>query len=330
MDRGARRSAIRSCLREALKSAVYGAFSSAHLEFFAARRGTGHVLNLHRVHPDASPFWPPIHPDQLDWLIGRLKHVGSFVDIKELASIPVPATERIFVLSFDDGYADFLQYALPVIESHGVPSNLNIVAQPTLTGLPIWSARLYDALSHLEDGDLDVIDRLLPEARNLSRRGSLEHMGFAISNHVRQLPINERLAVIEKIEEAGRPNLDPVRALTVPEITALAPSVHVGAHGGTHESMAQASVSEFEADFEMCRDLFENHLGRPLVTYAFPLGGYRTEHLDFLRASGVEQILLVGEKTTKGGSPVLPRLTIGGRLRGQFLAKSVGVAMRAG
>ena len=173
MDRGARRSAIRSCLREALKSAAYGAFSSAHLEFFAARRGTGHVLNLHRVHPDASPFWPPIHPDQLDWLIGRLKHVGSFVDIKELASIPVPATERIFVLSFDDGYADFLQYALPVIESHGIPSNLNIVAQPTLTGLPIWSARLYDALSHLEGGDLDVIDGLLPAAQSLSHRGSL-------------------------------------------------------------------------------------------------------------------------------------------------------------
>ena len=330
MDRGARRSVIRSCLREALKSAAYGAFSSAHLEFFAARRGTGHVLNLHRVHPDASPFWPPIHPDQLDWLIGRLKHVGSFVDIKELASIPVPATERIFVLSFDDGYADFLQYALPVIESHGIPSNLNIVAQPTLTGLPIWSARLYDALSHLEGGDLDVIDGLLPAAQSLSHRGSLEHMGFAISNHVRQLPINERLAVIEKIEEAGRPNLDPVRALTVPEITALPPSVHVGAHGGTHESMAQASISEFEADFKMCRDLFENHLGRPLVTYAFPLGGYRTEHLDFLRASGVEQILLVGEKTTKGGGPILPRLTIGGRLRGQFLAKSVGVAIKAG
>jgi peptidoglycan/xylan/chitin deacetylase (PgdA/CDA1 family) len=257
-----------------------------------------------------------------------LKRVGSFVDVRDLASTPVPATERVFVLSFDDGYSDFVQHALPVIKSHGIPSNLNIVAESTLTGLPIWSARLYDALSRLECWDLDVVDGLLPAAWSIAGSGSLEHIGFTISNHIRQLPVDERIAVIEKIEEAGRPNLDPVRALTIKEISALPGSVHVGAHGGTHESMALVSVSEFEMDFEMCRDLFENHLGRPLVTYAFPLGGYRIEHLDFLRAAGVEQILLVGERTTKGGVPVLPRLTIGGRLRGQFLAKSVGVAKR--
>jgi len=66
-----------------------------------------------------------------------LKRVGSFVDVRDLASTPVPATERVFVLSFDDGYSDFVQHALPVIKSHGIPSNLNIVAESTLTGLPI-------------------------------------------------------------------------------------------------------------------------------------------------------------------------------------------------
>ena len=165
----------------------------------------------------------------------------------------------------------------------------------------------------------------MPEAPSITSGGPREHVGFTISNHMRQLPTNKRVAVIERIEKAGRPNLDPVRALTVKEITALPGSVHIGAHGGTHESMALAPVSKFEVDFEMCRDLFENHLARPLLTYAFPLGGYRIEHLDFLRAAGVEQILLVGERTTKGGVPVLPRMTIGGRLRGQFLAKSVGM-----
>ncbi len=198
---------------------------------------------------------------------------------------------------------------------------------PPLTH-PVWPARLYDALSRLECWDLNIVDGLLPEAQNITSSGSREHVGFTIYNHIRQSPANKRVAVIEKIEEAGRPNLDPVRALTIKEITALPGSVHVGAHGGTHESMALVSVSEFETDFKMCQDLFENHLGRPLLTYAFPLGGYRIEHLDFLHSAGVEQILLVGERTTKGGVPVLLRLTIGGGLRGQFLAKSVGVTKR--
>ncbi len=101
MGHGAKRSTIQSRLGELFKSASYGALSSAHLEFPAFRRDTEHVANLHRVHPDASPFWPPIHPDQLDWLLGQSKQVGSFVDVRELVSIPVPVTGWVFVLSFE-------------------------------------------------------------------------------------------------------------------------------------------------------------------------------------------------------------------------------------
>ena len=96
-----KRGTIRSRLAELFKSASHGAFSSAHLEFLVFRRDIEHVANPHRIHPDASPFWPPIHPDQLDWLLGQLKQVGSFVDVRELVSIPVPVTEWVFVLSFE-------------------------------------------------------------------------------------------------------------------------------------------------------------------------------------------------------------------------------------
>lgn len=317
-----------SHMREWVKSVAYGAISLGHLEFLLTRRGVGHILNIHRVHPDPSPFWPPIQPDQLDWLISRLKRLGSFVDVRELSAAPVSASDRIFALSFDDGYADFAEYGLPVLESHEVPSNLNVVAESVLTGRPIWSTRLYDALAQVEDGALDEIGGGLVDAWGLLRRGSREHAGFAISNHLRGLQVGERDAVIERIEGMGGPNSDPIRALTVQEVTSLPESVHVGAHGGTHEPMTHASLTEFENDFEICRDLFAGSLQLPLVTYAFPLGGYQTGHLDFLLASGVEQILLVDEKTTKGGGPVLTRLTVGGTFRGQFLAKSVGITSR--
>lgn len=114
----------------------------------------------------ASPFWPPIHPDQLDWLICRLKRVGSFVDVRDLASTRVPATERVFVLSFDDGYSDFLQHALPVIESHGISSNLDIVAESSLnrpTHLVCPSLRRTVAIRTLGSGRCRRFDARGPE-----------------------------------------------------------------------------------------------------------------------------------------------------------------------
>lgn len=317
-------------VREFGKWVAYRVFDLAHLEHLAARRGVGHIMNLHRVHPEPSPYWPPIHPDDLDYLIGRLKRLGTFVDLREVAAAPVIDRARIFALSFDDGYADYLEFALPVLESHGVPSNLNVIADSVLSGQPIWSARLYEALAGMEGDRVDIVNDLMPGMPMGHITGSPEHIGFGISNHLRRLPLAERIVAIEAIEEFSRQDKRRVRALTTAEVKALPPSVHVGAHGGTHEPMAGASIDEFLDDFAMCRDLFQNHLCLPLTTYAFPLGGYRQDQVDALLHEGVTQVLVVDELTTRGGMSLIPRLTIGGTTRGQYLAKSIGAGSRLG
>ena len=313
-----------SRFRELGKRFAYHTFDLARLEHLFAQRGVGQVLSLHRVHPDPSPYWPPIHPDQLDWLISRLKRLGTFVEIGELSSTRVHAHARIFALTFDDGYADFVEYGLPVLASHNVPSNLNVVAESAMTGHPIWSSRLYQALAQVEGDPLEILEDLLPEIRAGSLSGPPDHVGFAVSNQLRLRPRNERIAVVEALERATESDSGPLKALTVEQIQALPQSVHVGAHGGTHEPMSDVSMDEFNEDFAMCRELFDTQLGLSLTTYAFPLGGYRSEQVDFLLDEGLEQILVVDEKTTLGGTRVLPRLTVGGTLRGQFIAKSVG------
>ena len=317
-------------VREFGKSVAYRVFDLAHLEHLATRRGVAHIMNLHRVHPEPSPYWPPIHPDDLDWLIRRLKRLGTFVDIREVAAVPVIDRARIFALSFDDGYADYLEFALPVLESHGVPSNLNVIADSVLSGQPIWSARLYEALAGIEGDRVSIINDLMPEMPVGHLTGSPEHIGFGISNHLRRLPLTERILAIEAIEAISKHDKRRLRALTIAEVKALPSSVHVGAHGGTHEPMTAASIDVFLDDFAMCRDLFQNHLCLPLTTYAFPLGGYRQDQVDVLLREGVSQVLVVDELATRGGIPLLSRLTVGGTAKGQYLVKSVGASTRLG
>ncbi len=82
------------------------------------------VLNLHRVSPDANPFWTPMHPRLFDELLAYLAKsfvVTSLEGLNDLKS-DVPAV----VLSFDDGYKDFVEYAMPVMHRHKVKANINV------------------------------------------------------------------------------------------------------------------------------------------------------------------------------------------------------------
>lgn len=110
--------------------------------------------------------------------------------------------------------------------------------------------------------------------------------------------------------------------VTLQDVAGLPEFVHLGSHSHSHEPMGTVSMPDFLADFETCRRLFAERLRRPLTTYAFPNGAYRGEQIEALLAHGIERVLLVDERPTPGGSPVISRLTVGGTIRGQFLGKS--------
>jgi peptidoglycan/xylan/chitin deacetylase (PgdA/CDA1 family) len=315
-------------ISESIRALAFGTYAACGLDRLAAQRGHAHILNLHRVHEDLSPYWPPMHPAALDWLLNRLLRLGKIVDIQEIAARRVPSGERLFALSFDDGYADFVKYALPVLESHGVPSNLNIVVESTRSGEAIWNARLYDALARAGGDFYPAIAEFFPEDWSIDGLRTKAHLGFKISNGLRSHSRAERERAIRILEALCDYPGESVRALRVDEVRALPVSVHVGAHGETHEPLSHVSMEEFRSDVEACRVFFETELNSPMETYAFPLGGYRQEQVEHLLDTGVTQILLVDEEPTVGDRSVLPRLTVGASKRGHCLAEATGLRRR--
>jgi len=315
-------------MSEATRALAFGTYAACGLDRLGARRGHAHILSLHRVHEKPSPYWPPMHPAGLDWLLSRLLRLGKIVDIREIAARRVPSGERVFALSFDDGYADFVEYALPVLESHGVPSNLNVVVESMRSGEAIWNARLYDALARAGGDFYRVVAEFFPDDWSIEGLRTKAHIGYEISNGFRSHSRAERERAIRVLEDLCEYPGEPVRALRVDEVRALPVSVHVGAHGETHEPLSDVSMEEFRSDVEACRVFFETELNRPMETYAFPLGGYRREQVEHLLDTGVAHVLLVDEEPTIGGRSVLPRLTVGATRRGHYLAEATGLRRR--
>ena len=96
------------------------------------RTPTPPVFMYHSISPstEPDPHRLRVSPDRLDRhlrLLGRLGLRG--VSLSELLRAAERGAARGLVgLTFDDGYTDYLEHALPVLQRHGMTSTLYVVA----------------------------------------------------------------------------------------------------------------------------------------------------------------------------------------------------------
>ena len=91
------------------------------------------VLMYHSISPSAEPdpHRLRVHPCRLDGHLRLLRRLGlRGVSLTEL----VRAADRgeaggLVGLTFDDGYTDFLDHAVPVLQRHGMTGTVYVVAR---------------------------------------------------------------------------------------------------------------------------------------------------------------------------------------------------------
>jgi peptidoglycan/xylan/chitin deacetylase (PgdA/CDA1 family) len=303
--------------RRLVKAAVFRLLEAAQLDRLLhcriRRAGLVPILNFHRVSPQPNPYWTPIHPRHFDEIVSYLKRRFRILTLNELDDDPGP--EPALVFSFDDGYYDFLEYAVPILERHGVRANQNVIPACALSGRPVWSVELADFLNASTLHAVRAL-RLPGFHARLEGDGFDEKVryGLALSRFLKGRPRVEREQLwgdLARVVEAS--DFPRTRMLTTEEIRQLTASHEIGVHSYSHESMGLEGVDFFKEDLDRCFAFFAQHLQRPLTIYAFPNGSYRWELVDILKSRGLRRILVVDEHLARprdGDGRVLPRLTM--------------------
>jgi peptidoglycan/xylan/chitin deacetylase (PgdA/CDA1 family) len=90
------------------------------------------VLMYHSISPSAQadPHRLRVHPARLDRHLRLLRRLGlRGVSLTELVrAVDRGAADGLVGLTFDDGYTDFLDHAVPVLERHGMTGTVYVVA----------------------------------------------------------------------------------------------------------------------------------------------------------------------------------------------------------
>ena len=240
-------------------------------------RGLGAILMFHHVRPQAGAGFRPnalleITPEHLERTLTLVRRAGF--DIVALDEVParLAAGEGGFVaLTFDDGYRDNVDHALPVLRRHGAPWTMFVTADYASGTGRLWWLELEEVVRRNES--------LSFEGRTIAARGAAEKQAAFASLYgaLRAGPEDRLRDTIAGWCAASGIDTDAlVRELCLgwDDLVVLGrdPSVTFGAHTLTHPMLAKHHEETSRREIAQGRRELEARLGRAVRHLAYPVG----------------------------------------------------------
>jgi peptidoglycan/xylan/chitin deacetylase (PgdA/CDA1 family) len=176
---------------------------------------------------------------------------------------------RSVVITFDDGYADNYQVALPILNEIGVPATFYITVDCVERGQLPWPSRVRYALFTTETPSwVDPDGRIWP-LRDPSLRASAfdracEYCSKAAGADQEQLVVSIECQL--KSTLFNGPSM-----MTWDEVRAVVKQGHiVGSHTLSHPNMAQIAEAAVTRELVESKKILERELNGPVVHFSYP------------------------------------------------------------
>ncbi len=248
--------------------------------------GTWTVLTYHRIGPtDARGQGPDVvgadrFRAQVRWLRERydILPVGEALARLENGS---PPARPLASITFDDGYADNVSVALPILREERCRASLYLTVEAVEEGLPPWTHRLAADLEAIAAGRWPVDERrdaLHPLLRSWVVEPSAADARAAIRMFVDRAKDLDDASRVRLSRDAERLS-GGVGRRAAPMIDAAGlkawreSGMEIGSHTLRHRVLARLTRAERRQDLAESRRRLEAMTGAPVLHLAYPNGG---------------------------------------------------------
>ena len=252
------------------------------------------ILNLHRISLDDGSSYTPLNPRIFEELIKFCVKNYQIITFSEILNYENENNKKpLLILSFDDGYKDFITVTVPILSKFKVKVNQNLIPECVESGIPPLNVLVQDFIGKSKKSDLiklKIPGFELPQDLN-NRIG----LGKGVSKFLKNKPISEQKLIKIQILQSIDMDLSyfSTPMLDLNDIKELINLHEFGAHSFSHANMELETDAYFKNDLIQCKNWFANKFNYDVEIYAFPNGSYRVEQIDICRSFGFSYVLLV-------------------------------------
>lgn len=275
----------------------------------ALRKPTPRIIFYHGVSKDACPVITPenVGADQFE------EHLNFYLKRFDIVSLSEfenrwrsgTLTNKEIVITFDDGYANNLYIAQPILQKYNCPYTVFVCTEHIETGsyFPTSIARLMIYASNLNEIKIPSIDKTLSIATDDDKKRT----GEALSRMIKTMPL-EKVKVLcnELINNISLDDWDVItekysslRPMSWSEVERLAndPLCTIGSHCRDHICCHYNQKKDILVDqITNSKKIIEEKLSKPCDYLAYPNGDFTPEVCSITEKAGYNMALTTKSK----------------------------------
>ncbi|MBL7930665.1 MAG: polysaccharide deacetylase family protein [Bacteroidia bacterium] len=232
---------------------------------------------FHRISPDRDPLWDPMDPDLFSKC---LRHISENYDVITIEDLPhAKLHEQTATISFDDGYKDNIEVALPILEKYRVKASFYVATDCIDNQTPTWTYYLEHLFKNTQKPELNIDFEYLPEGMRVKQ---LQDYNSRIAYVKKLKPLLKNLTLAQRREvvlhvsgiynDVEKPNV----MMTWEDLKKLRQLGHqVGSHTKSHTMLGHLSdETRLIEELKGSRDRIFEMLGENPKTISYPNGSY--------------------------------------------------------
>lgn len=287
------------------------------------------ILFYHRVHRQPDPMRSAdVDAATFDWQMHLLSQIFTILPLSEavarLKANDLPA--NAICVTFDDGYADNVEVALPILQRWNVPATFFLTTAYFGNGR-MWNDTIIEAVRLASGPRLDLTPLALGEYE-IASMGQRSKAASAVLRQLKHLPRLERDRQVEYLLDLLQVDVTDRPMMTAEQVNDLYHSdMEIGGHTVHHPILTKIPLAEAREEILTGKQRLEQIIGREIQLFAYPNGvpgtDYDWQHVEVVQEAGFVAAFSTAWGSASSGADLyqLPRVAPWDQTPARFCAR---------